>query len=36
VRCLGACGLSPVMTVDDKVFERIKPGLLGNILESYE
>jgi NADH:ubiquinone oxidoreductase subunit E len=36
VRCLGACGLSPVLTVDEKVFERVKPGLLGNILESYE
>ena len=36
VRCLGACGLSPVLTVDEKVFERVKPGLLSTILESYE
>jgi len=26
VRCIGACGLSPVMTVDDDVYRRVSPA----------
>jgi len=36
VRCIGACGLSPVMTVDDDVFERVKPLKAAEILDRYE
>lgn len=36
VRCIGACGLSPVMTVDDDVYERVKPTKVGDILDKYE
>ncbi len=36
VRCLGACGLSPVMTVDDDIFERVKPTKVAEILSRYE
>jgi NADH:ubiquinone oxidoreductase subunit E len=36
VRCVGACGLSPVMTVGDDIFERVKPTKVGEILGRYE
>lgn len=36
VRCVGACGLSPVMTVDDEVHERVKPTKLADLLSRYE
>ena len=36
IRCLGACGLSPVMAVGGDVHGRVKPGKLRDILDSYE
>jgi NADH:ubiquinone oxidoreductase subunit E len=36
VRCLGACGLSPVMTVGDDIYERVKTTKVADILEKYE
>lgn len=36
VRCLGACGLAPVLTVDDDTFGQVKPSKIPEILESYE
>ena len=36
VRCLGACGLAPVLTVDDDTFGQVKPSKIHEILESYE
>jgi NADH:ubiquinone oxidoreductase subunit E len=36
VRCLGACGLAPVMVVDEDVFRQMKPSKISNIIESYE
>jgi len=36
VRCVGACGLSPVMVVDDDIYERVKPTKVGDILGRYE
>jgi NADH:ubiquinone oxidoreductase subunit E len=36
VRCLGACGLGPVVVVDEKVYGRIKPGMVGEILSHYK
>ena len=34
-RCLGACGLSPVMTVDDKVYAKITLDDVSRILDEY-
>ncbi|HIE47344.1 TPA: NADH-quinone oxidoreductase subunit NuoE [Candidatus Bipolaricaulota bacterium] len=35
VRCLGACGLAPVMTVDDAVYGRLTPGRAREILAEF-
>lgn len=35
VRCLGACGLAPVMVVDDDTSRQMKPSRVGEILERY-
>lgn len=35
VRCIGACGLAPVLMVDDKVYGRVKEEDLDQILDSY-
>ncbi len=34
-RCFGACGLAPVMTVDEEVFGRLSPTKALAILEKY-
>lgn len=34
-RCLGACGLSPVMTIDDKVYAKVTLEDIGRILYEY-
>jgi len=34
-RCFGACGLAPVITVDDDVHHRVKPKRIGEILAQY-
>jgi NADH:ubiquinone oxidoreductase subunit E len=36
VRCLGACGLGPVVVVDDNVHGRVKPDKLKDILNQYD
>jgi NADH:ubiquinone oxidoreductase subunit E len=36
VRCVGACGLAPVMTVDEDVYDRMKPSKIADILAKYE
>jgi NADH:ubiquinone oxidoreductase subunit E len=36
VRCIGACGLSPVMTIDGDVFERVKSTRIADILDHYK
>lgn len=36
VRCVGACGLSPVMTVGDDIYERVKPTKVAEILDKYQ
>lgn len=36
VRCLGACGLAPVITVDEDTFRQVKPSKLAEILAQYE
>lgn len=35
VRCLGACGLGPVIVVDEDVHGRVKPGKVKEILSQY-
>ena len=34
-RCFGACGLAPVITIDDEVYQRVKESNLSTILETY-
>jgi len=34
-RCFGACGLAPIIMVNDDVYQRVKPSEIGEILESY-
>jgi NADP-reducing hydrogenase subunit HndA len=36
VRCLGCCGLSPVMAIGEDVYRRVKPSEVKNIIDSYE
>jgi len=36
VRCLGACGLAPVIVVDGEVYGRVKPLKVKEILEKYK
>ena len=34
-RCFGACGLAPVITIDDHVHQRVKANKLQEILDRY-
>jgi NADH:ubiquinone oxidoreductase subunit E len=34
-RCVGACGLAPVMTINDEVYGRLTPDQIPEILEKY-
>ena len=36
LRCVGACGLAPVMLINDKVYGRIDPKEVKGILDSYQ
>ena len=35
VRCIGACGLAPVITVGEDVYGRLTPDDVGDIIEKY-
>ena len=35
VRCIGACGLAPVMTINDKVYGKVKPSDVDDIIRHY-
>lgn len=35
VRCLGSCGLGPVMSINEKVYTRVKAERLEEIINSY-
>lgn len=35
VRCIGACGLAPVLTVDEKVYGHVKEDMVEGILNNY-
>ena len=34
-RCFGACGLAPTMSIDDDIYERVRPNRLGEIIDRY-
>jgi NADH-quinone oxidoreductase subunit E len=36
LRCVGACGLAPVVMVDGKVYGRVKPGEMAAIIKEFE
>ena len=36
LRCVGACGLAPVMMIGDKVYGHVEPKEIKGILESYQ
>lgn len=35
-RCIGACGLAPVMMINEDVYGRLTPGQVAGILDSYK
>lgn len=35
VRCLGACGLAPVITVNEDTYRQVDPASISRILEAY-
>jgi NADH-quinone oxidoreductase subunit E len=35
LRCVGACGLAPVVTINDKVYGKVKAGDVRDILEKF-
>lgn len=35
-RCLGACGLAPVMVIGEKVYGRLTPDMIPDILKEYK
>ena len=36
VRCMGACGLAPAVRINDKVYKRVNPNKLQQILKQYK
>jgi hypothetical protein len=34
-RCFGACGLAPVIMIDEDVHQQVKPAKLAKILDGY-
>ncbi|NLV35948.1 MAG: NAD(P)H-dependent oxidoreductase subunit E [Clostridiaceae bacterium] len=35
MRCIGACGLAPAITINDKVYKQVNPDKLRSILDQY-
>jgi len=35
-RCIGACGLAPVMTIGERVYASVEPHQIKGILEEYK
>lgn len=35
-RCFGACGLAPVILVNDKVHQRVKPSKIAELISQYK
>ena len=36
MRCIGACGLAPAISINDTVYKRVNPNKLKEILDKYE
>lgn len=36
MRCIGACGLAPAISIDGKVFKRVNPNRIQEILDEFE
>jgi NADH:ubiquinone oxidoreductase subunit E len=36
MRCIGACGLAPAMSIDGEIHKRVNPNKLQEILKQYE
>lgn len=36
VRCIGACGLAPVLTIGEKVYGHVTPDMVEDILKEYK
>lgn len=34
-RCIGACGLAPVVTINEDVYGKLEPGQINDILDKY-
>lgn len=34
-RCIGACGLAPVMMINDEVYGKLKPDMIDSIIDNY-
>lgn len=34
-RCFGACGLAPVIMIDDTVYQRVKPSKIAELIKPY-
>jgi len=35
-RCLGACGIAPVIMINDKIYQKVKPDKVMDIIKTYE
>jgi NADH-quinone oxidoreductase E subunit len=35
-RCLGACGIAPVIMINDKIHQKVRPGKVMDIIKTYE
>lgn len=35
-RCIGACGLAPVMTINEEVYGKLDPSMIKDILDKYK
>ena len=35
MRCIGACGLAPAISINGKVYKRVNPNKVGSILQEY-
>lgn len=35
MRCIGACGLAPAITINDKVYKQVNPDKLQSIIDKY-
>lgn len=35
-RCLGACGLAPIVVINDKVYRKVDPGEIIGIIENHK